>query len=149
MRRTLIALPHDRCVHVAVDQHDAPPALRLGGALVGEALRQTEPADLRPLARAAVDDGRRGAGPARRWRSTSPRPAASSSCATTPTTSTPAYQPDWPGYPVYLEERPDTTGLPRAEAKTMVREWRARRKVQERDKQRIDRLMGGPCTAKR
>ena len=36
VRRTLIALPHDRCVHVDVDQHDAPPALRLGGALVGE-----------------------------------------------------------------------------------------------------------------
>ena len=30
VRRTLIALPHDRCVHVAVDQHDAPPALVSG-----------------------------------------------------------------------------------------------------------------------
>ena len=61
----------------------------------------------------------------------------------------PTSRPDWPGYPVFLESRPETTGLPRAEAKTMVRDWRARRKVQERDKQRIDRLMDGPCTAKR
>ena len=61
----------------------------------------------------------------------------------------PADQPDWPGYPVFLEERPDTTGLAAREAKRMVREWRARRKAQERSKQRIDALMGGPCTAKR
>ena len=31
----------------------------------------------------------------------------------------------------------------------MVREWRARREVQERSKERIDALIGGPCTAKR
>ena len=48
-----------------------------------------------------------------------------------------------------VEERPDTTGLPRKEAKRMVREWRERREEQERDKRRIDKLMGGPCTKKR
>ncbi len=61
----------------------------------------------------------------------------------------PGHQPDWPGYPVFLEERPDTTGLDRAEAKRMVREWRTRRKVQERSKERVDALIGGPCTTKR
>ena len=61
----------------------------------------------------------------------------------------PTSQPDWPGYRVYVEERPTTTGLPRKEAKRMLREWRERRDVQERDKRRIDKLMGGPCTKKR
>ena len=44
--------------------------------------------------------------------------------------------------------RPDTTGLTRAEAKRMLRDWRVRRKEQARSKARIDRLMGGPCAAK-
>jgi hypothetical protein len=61
----------------------------------------------------------------------------------------PAYEPNWPGYPVYVEERPDTTYVARSEVKAYLRDWRARRKVQERSKARIDRLMGGPCTAKR
>ena len=56
VRRTLIALPHDRCVHVAVDQHDAPPALRLGSALVGQA-GLTSPQVFGRWQRAAVDDG--------------------------------------------------------------------------------------------
>ena len=42
----------------------------------------------------------------------------------------PTEQPDWPGYEVYVEERPDTTGFPRQEAKQWLREWRARRQVQ-------------------
>jgi hypothetical protein len=61
----------------------------------------------------------------------------------------PTQQPDWPGYPVYVEERPDTTGLPREEAARMVRDWRARAKIQERSQRKIDKLMGGPCTKKR
>jgi len=148
VRRTLIALPHDRCVHVSVDQHDAPPALRLGSALVGQAgltspqvfgrwsapQSTTAAARRRPGPTLAIDYASAGGELVVR---------------DYPDDVDPTSQPDWPGYPVYLEARPETTGLPRGEAKTMLREWRARRKVQERDKQRIDRLMGGPCTAKR
>ena len=61
----------------------------------------------------------------------------------------PMYEPDWPGYQVYVEERPATRGLPRKEAKRMLREWRERRDAQERDQRRIDKLMGGPCQKKR
>jgi phage shock protein PspC (stress-responsive transcriptional regulator) len=148
VRRTLIALPHDRCVHVAVHQHDAPPALRLGGALVGQAGltspqvfgRWTAPqsttaaAHRRPGPTLAIDYASAGGELVVR---------------DYPDDVDPDVQPDWPGHPVYPEPRPETTGVARAEAKTMVREWRARRKVQDRDKKRIDRLMGGPCKAKR
>ena len=37
VRRTLIALPHDRCVHVVVRQREGPAALRVGAAFLGEA----------------------------------------------------------------------------------------------------------------
>jgi hypothetical protein len=145
-RRTLIALPHDRCVHVVVDQHDEPPALRLGGALVGH-YGQAGPrvfGERRPPHSAPVPRPR--------------GPVLAIDFSTVggelvvrdyPDDVDPDARPDWPGYPVFGEPRPDTTGVARAEALTMLREWRARRKVQVRDKKRIDRLMGGPCTAKR
>ena len=41
VRRTLVALPHDRCVHVQVILSDAPLAIRAGLALLGEASRST------------------------------------------------------------------------------------------------------------
>jgi hypothetical protein len=61
----------------------------------------------------------------------------------------PTSQPDWPGYPVYVEARPDTTGLPKSEAKRTLREWRERRDEQEQSKAQIDRLMDGPCVVKK
>ena len=61
----------------------------------------------------------------------------------------PTNQPDWPGYQVYVEERPDTTGLPRKEAKRCCASGARAATEQERDKRRIDKLMGGPCTKKR
>jgi phage shock protein PspC (stress-responsive transcriptional regulator) len=149
VRRTLIALPHDRCVHVSVNQHDAPPALRLGSALVGQSgltspqvfgrwtapqSSMTAAAQQRPGPTLAIDYSSAGGELVVR---------------DYPDNVDPTTRPDWPGYRVYLETRPDTTGLPRTEATTMVREWRARRKIQERSKAKIDRLMGGPCTAKR
>src|SRR6478735_215819 len=36
VRRTLVALPHDRCVHVEIIRHDLPFLLRAGALLVGE-----------------------------------------------------------------------------------------------------------------
>ena len=53
--------------------------------------------------------------------------------------------PDWPGYPVYPEERPDTTGLSSAEAARLYEEWVQRHEEQTADQARIDGLMAGPC----
>ena len=57
----------------------------------------------------------------------------------------PRRNPDWPGYQVYVEDRPDTTGLATEEADRMVAEWRLRRAEQEVDKRRVDRFINGPC----
>ncbi len=147
VRRTLIALPHDRCVHVKVVQHDAPALLRLGAVFVGESNLGT------PSTRVFGRSPGEPEPPARRLGPTLTVDFSSAGGELVvrdyPDDVNPDYQPDWPGYPVYVEDRPDTTGVSRGAAKTMLRDWRARRKVQQRAKERIDRLMGGPCTAKR
>jgi phage shock protein PspC (stress-responsive transcriptional regulator) len=146
-RRTLVALPHDRCVHVVVNQHGEPPALHLAGPFIRHYGQE---------APRIFGSGR----PPRfkTFRNTPKAPVVEIDFITVggslvvrdyPDTVDPTSRPDWPGYPVFLEPRPETTGVARAEALTMLREWHARRKVQERDKKRIDRLMGGPCSPKR
>lgn len=144
VRRTLIALPHDRCVHVQVRQHDMPILLRAGALLVGRGAINTPSATLfggygdYPLNRGAdspgptlvIDFSSVGGGLVVR---------------DYPDGIDPAAEPDWPGYPVAVEERPDTTGLSKREAKRMLREWRSRRRTEEQSKARIDRLMNGPC----
>jgi hypothetical protein len=57
----------------------------------------------------------------------------------------PRSYPDWPGYSVYPEERPDTSGLSAAEAERVVEEWRGRRAEQVEDQARVERLQSGPC----
>jgi hypothetical protein len=149
VRRTLVALPHDRCVHVMVLQSDMPAVLRVGAALLGESTQGQPGATLfgRGYAQGTVTDTGRRPGPTLRINFSSA--GGELVVRDYPDDVNPDFQPDWPGYPVYVEERPDTTGTPRAAAKRLVRDWRARRKQQARSKERIDRLMGGPCTAKR
>ena len=149
VRRTLIALPHDRCVHVVVHQRDVPPALDFARLLVGEhGHRAAAPADLRRV-RNRRATRRRAALPVRSLEIDYTSMGGQLVVRDYPDDVDPTNEPDWPGYRVYVEERPDTAGLPRKEAKRMLREWRERRDVQERDKRRIDKLMGGPCTKKR
>ena len=73
MRRTLVALPHDRCVHVEVDQHDPPFALRAGAAFLGEGNLATPTPIVfgqygaRTDEEAAQRTDKRRHGPGRRW----------------------------------------------------------------------------------
>ncbi len=146
VRRTLIALPHGQCVHVHVVEGETPPLLRMGALLVGRGNIST------PQARLFGGFGET-------LQSTSvPGPTLVVNFTSMggelvvrdyPDDVDPAIQPDWPGYRVYVEERPDTTGLPRAEARRMVREWRERRDDQQASKDQIDRLMDGPCVVHR
>jgi phage shock protein PspC (stress-responsive transcriptional regulator) len=147
VRRTLIALPHDRCVHVVVNQRDQPTALDVVHLLMGDRDTGQPPqifGEWRPP-NYATPRGHPGPVLAIDFTSMGGQLVVRDY----PDDVEPAFEPDWPGYPVYLEERPDTTGLPRGEAARTVREWRARVKVQKRDQRRIDKLMGGPCTKKR
>ncbi len=147
VRRTLIALPHDRCVQVTVNQRDQPWALDVAHLLVSEQDTGQPPQIFGEWQPPNFATPRRRPGPVLEIDFTSM--GGQLVVRDYPDDIDPTRQPDWPGYPVYLEERPDTTGLPRKEAARMVRDWRERVKIQQRDKRRIDKLMGGPCTKKR
>lgn len=148
VRRTLVALPHHRCVHVEVRRHPVPLVLRLaraglapGGGSLGsatpEALLFGEPAGSGP----APGQRRRGPTLVIDFRSDGGRLVVRDY----PDAVDPSERPDWPGYRVSPEGRPDTTGVPRRAARRLIRSWRARRPAQLRSQKRIARLLPGPC----
>lgn len=157
VRRTLIALPHDRCVHVRVTQHEPPAALKVGAALLGEGnLASPTPKLFGQYGAVTDEDAARRGGIAFTARdgATLPGPTLDIDYTTMggelivrdyPDDVDPRGYPDWPGYVVFPEERPDTTGLPPAEADLMVREWRARHTEQVADQERVERFLAGPC----
>jgi hypothetical protein len=143
-----VALPHDRCVHVEVSQREAPVALRIGAALLGEAGLGTPGVTV--FGQRSHDHQVTSSEPDSRHPGPTLRVEFSSSGGELvvrdyPDDVDPRGNPDWPGYPVFVEERPDTTGTPRRAAERLVRQWRERRKSQLRSQRRIDRLLPGPC----
>ena len=132
VRRTLVALPHDRCVHVAVDQRDARSRAGASASLVGRATASAVNVFGQRAAPAPASPRRaqRAAGPTLHDRLRLRRRRARR--ARLPRRIDPGHQPDWPGYPVYVEERPDTTGLVAERGARLLRDWRARREEQER-----------------
>jgi phage shock protein PspC (stress-responsive transcriptional regulator) len=149
IRRTIVALPDDRCVHVRVRFHVVSFAARVAGTLTG---RSNPPFSQVTVFGAPTygQDGQngstaRGAGPTLvvDFRSA----GGSLYVRDYPAHVDPRSQVDWPGYAVTPELRPDTTGVAKRAARRLVREWRARRGAQVRDAARVDRLMGGPCAA--
>ena len=140
VRRTLVALPHDRCVHVDSTSTRCPFAaarrVRAGRRRPDHARTRPCSASVRPSERPRPTRGARRRGPT--LASTSPRRAGACSCATTPTPSTP-HPADWPGYEVCLEPRPDTQrAAPSRRAQPMLAAWRARHAAQVR-RRRVER----------
>lgn len=142
--RTIVALPHDRCVRVELRQDEVPTMTRIATALAGRGL-DTRGATVfgRPTEADRVVSPGDGAGPTLRLEVTSD--GGSLVVRDFPDDIDPRHRPDWPGYEVFPEERPDTTGMSRAEARRIVRAWGVRRREQDRDRRRIDRLLPGPC----
>jgi phage shock protein PspC (stress-responsive transcriptional regulator) len=145
VRRTLIALPHDRCVHVDVHRRTLPFAVRAASVALGAGAISTpdafvfgqpagtpRPGGARPGPTLHIDFGSAGG---------------KLFVRDYPDGVDPAWNPDWPGYAVILEPRPGTTGLPKAEAKRMVGAWKRRHAAQKRSLTAVDRLMPGPCAA--
>jgi len=54
-------------------------------------------------------------------------------------------QPDWPGFLVHVEPRPDTRGVPRKAARALVSHWEVRRAAELRNARQVDAQMPGPC----
>jgi phage shock protein PspC (stress-responsive transcriptional regulator) len=142
-RRTIIALPHDRCLPVTLDDHTAPFLTQAAAQLVGR-----EPV--------AGEDLFGGDG--------LPAPQAVPGGLTLhidftslggslyvrdyPVGVDPDAQPAWPGYRVFVEPRPNTHGLRKRTAKMEIAAWRARRSVELRSQRKVLTLLPGPCGKK-
>jgi phage shock protein PspC (stress-responsive transcriptional regulator) len=140
-RRTIIALPHDRCVPVTLDDHTATFLTQAAAQLVGQ-----EPVGGEDL---FGGDGL-------------PAPSPTGQAGLTlhidftslggslyvrdyPAGIDPDTQPDWPGYRVFVEPRPNTHGLQRRLAKTEIAAWQGRRSVELRSRRAVQSLLPGPC----
>lgn len=148
IRRTIVALPHDRCVRVQVSYHVTPFLGHLAALLTGRVDRPFS--DLvffgtTRAGRAARADnlGAPGGGPVLKIDFTSM--GGSLYVRDYPLAVNPALVPDWPGYPVRLEPRPLTTGLSRREARRELAAWQARLRVEAASGRQIGSLMPGPC----
>jgi len=146
VRRTIVALPAGECVRVQVSYHIRPIVGELAAQLSG----RPEPYS------AAVIFGK--VQPTLSGQAVNPwlAPAPTLKIDFTsaggglyvrdyPASVDPDAKPDWPGYQVYPEPRPDTTGVPKRAARRLVRAWRVRRRAELRSKRLVDSLMPGPC----
>jgi phage shock protein PspC (stress-responsive transcriptional regulator) len=143
VRRTLIALPHDRCVHVRVRYDVATAGARLADALgaTGTGIRvfDSEAA----MGAGALGGPATGHGPTLRldFRSA----GGSLYVRDYPDAIDPQNEVDWPGYEVFAEPRPDTTGIPKRAAQRLIASWRQRRARQIESRRRLEMLAPGPC----
>jgi hypothetical protein len=153
-RRTIVALPHDRCVHVRVHRRGMPFVARVAGAVAG---RSTNPFvstfgnytfpgyvnDAPVLGRR----GRRTPGPT--LNITFKSGGGSLYVRDYPDDVNPDLAPDWPGERVYPEHKPNITGTPKRAARRLIRHWRVRHRAQVRSARRVNSAIPGPCAAKR
>jgi phage shock protein PspC (stress-responsive transcriptional regulator) len=147
VRRTIVALPHDRCVHVELTyavrpfwgdvaalvagHHPTSGVVVFGTYLPGQSGHRSliSPAS----------------GPVLKLDLTSA--GGSLYLRDYPDNVDPEVVPDWPGYPVSPEPRPNLRGLSKRLARDELRAWRARHAVEARSRQFVAQNMAGPCPA--
>jgi phage shock protein PspC (stress-responsive transcriptional regulator) len=149
VRRTIVALPAGRCVRVVVHYDVDPFAVRMTALLTG---RTT------PIFSNLVAFGRL-YGASRGVLAQPPVPArptlaidfhsqgGSLYVRDYPDRVNPDLQPDWPGYQVHVEPRPNVQGTPRRAAQRLIAHWRIRRAAELANARVINALMPGPCAA--
>jgi phage shock protein PspC (stress-responsive transcriptional regulator) len=148
VRRTIVALPSTRCVHVRVHYAVHAFAVHLAGLLTGH----TTPAfsDLVLFGRLFGPSARHAPSPAGTPDAPTLQIDFSSQGGSLyvrdyPDAIDPNASPDWPGYPVRLERRPSLTGIRKPAAARMIRAWHRRLAVERASQRGIDALMPGPC----
>jgi hypothetical protein len=149
VRRTIVALPAGQCVRVVVHYDIDPFAVRMAALLAGRTS---------PVFSNLVAFGRLYVAP-RGVLAQPPVPGAptvnidfhsqggSLYVRDYPDAVNPDLEPDWPGYQVHVEPRPDVQGTPRKAAKRLIAHWRVRRAAELANARMISALMPGPCAA--
>lgn len=149
-RRTIVALPHDRCVHVVVRSDHYPYVGRVAGMLTD---RSTNPHTsmfgewLVGYGTVQARRGRRTRGPTLNIDFASG--GGSLYVRDYPVAVDPDRVPDWPGQRVFPEERPGITGTPKRGARKLIRGWRKRHREQVRSARRVNPAIAGPCVKRR
>jgi phage shock protein PspC (stress-responsive transcriptional regulator) len=149
LRRTIVALPHDRCIPTDVEYHEHPFAARAATFLTGD----PDPYSAVTLFGSQVfgDDGHASAsGPHVRGGVTTLHIDFSSAggglvVRDYPDRVDPTYDPSWPGFASGVEARPDTGGLTRRVREQELAAWRVRARRQRATAARTQQLIGGPC----
>jgi phage shock protein PspC (stress-responsive transcriptional regulator) len=146
VRRTIVALPHARCVRVVLHYDVNPFAVRLGALLTGRPWVFSDAVVFGHLYSRSPDTV---TPPAAR-----PGPVldiffhsqgGSLYVRDYPDAIDPTVRPDWPGFRVHVEPRPDVRGTPRRAAQRLIAHWRVRRAAQEANAALVNSLLPGPC----
>jgi hypothetical protein len=148
VRRTIVALPEGRCVHVALGYDVRPFFAQVAAQLTGQMpfSQMVVLGNVLPRRSGAIGySGGPGTGPVLRIKFKSA--GGSLYVRDYPDSVDPELQPDWPGYPVLPEPRPSTRGMRKRAANTVIAAWRVRHGEQMRSKQLVDALLPGPCAA--
>jgi len=152
VRRTIVALPRDRCVNVDVEYRVTPFAARVAAIVTG---RGSASPFSEVILFGEAHFGRFGVGGNGGTRRDAPTlrivfksAGGSLYVRDYPDDVDPEVEPDWPGYPVYPEPRPDVTGTPEAAARRLIANWRTRRRAQLRSQHRLKTLRPGPCAGR-
>jgi phage shock protein PspC (stress-responsive transcriptional regulator) len=148
VRRTIVALPHDTCVHVDLAYSVAPFWGQVASLLAG-----------RPEAPGVVLFGNYlpGRSGARRLITALPGPVLKLDFTSAggslyvrdyPDTVDPDLSPNWPGYPVIPEARPDVRGIAKGAARSELRAWQVRHAAEVSSQQLVDFNLSGPCATR-
>lgn len=153
VKRTIVALPSDRCVRVVV-RYDVHPFVRQLASLLsgtpaaidyGLFLFGAWHGSFSPSAATGVI-----AAPATRSGPTLSIDFSSQGGSlyvrNYPDDVPPQLQPNWPGFHVTLERRPNLTGENATARREMLRDWRARLVRQRQSAAAINPLIPGPCS---
>jgi phage shock protein PspC (stress-responsive transcriptional regulator) len=145
IRRTIVALPHDRCVHVEVTYAIHPFWSEMATVVAGRSPTED-----------VVVFGNYLSGRSGRRDLSSPTPGPVLKLHLTsaggslylrdyPDDVYPDDVPDWPGYPVTPEPRPNLRGLSKRLARYELHAWRIRHAAQVREQRFVAQNMWGPC----
>lgn len=147
VRRTIVALPHDRCVHVELSYAVQPFWSQVASVVSGRA----------PAPGVVVfGDYLPGRSGSRRLISPAPGPVLKLHVSSAggslyvrdyPDSVDPDSTPDWPGFPGQPEPRPNLRGLSKRQASYELRSWRTRHAPEVREQKLVAQNMPGPCAA--
>ena len=159
IRRTIVALPEDRCVRVTVRYTIHPFARQLASLLTGTAAA----ADYGVILFGGwhggfAPSGTSGFAAAPARESGPPTPSLTVDFASQggslyvrdyPDGVPPQTNPNWPGFWVKPEARPNLRDEPRRAKVEMLRAWRARVQTEEASARAVNSLIPGPCNPPR